>query len=196
MDAVIRLAEAIELKYREQYMKDGLIKQEWLIHQIIKLLRKYPKLIELISADMSIEKILSIINAFIAQEIEKRDLQHLNKLRHVLTEKWQCRSQETLLLLLLLGYCFHRSVKRMTQNRVREGEYFKPYISEITISHLAYPMPVQVSNYKLVSIIKHVSESSCSSSDIQNEVEDLIVEEKKMEKNEKKFVNKTGRFKF
>lgn len=198
MDAIIKLAEAIELKYREKYFgnfDNGYLKQDWFIQQIVKLLKKYPQLIELIDIDnMSIEMIIALINNFISREIEKRELK-LQKLRFILTEKWQCRSQETLILLLLLGYCFHKSVVRMKNNRVSEGGYFKPYEAENVISHVAYPMPPQSRNDLLDQIINLVTESSCSTKDIEKKVADLDKNTSKPEKNDIFFANKNCKYK-
>lgn len=197
MDAIMKLAEVIEQKYREKYICKndiGYLKQDWLIHQVVKILKKYPKLLELITPDMSIEKIMGIINDFIANEIERRQLK-LEKLRFILTDKWQCRSQETMLLLLLLGYCFHKSVIRMKNNNIAFGEYFKPYEAECVISHMAYPMPYQSANNLLDLIIKQLTESSCSASDIQNNVDNLAKTTSSKKINEIIFVNKNNKHK-
>lgn len=197
MDAIMKLAEVIEKKYRDKYIGNddsGYLKQDWLIYQIIQIVKKHPQLLKLIDFEMSIEKIMGIINDFIASEIKRRQLK-LAKLRFILTEKWQCRSQETMILLLLMGYCFHKSVIRMNNNRVPEGEYFKPYGAEDVISNMAYPMPHQSSNNSLDEIIKQLTGSSCSSSDIETKVDKLSKNSSKTKINEIIFVNSKNRFK-
>ncbi|RZG16724.1 hypothetical protein EXT47_05195 [Pseudoalteromonas sp. CO342X] len=177
MDTIIKLAEALEAKIRINYGKELDISynpQSWLIHQIVKLLKKYPELLDVIDESMSIEKVISIIDGYLTKVIERRELK-LDKLRFFLKNKWEYRSQESLILLLLMGYCFKKSVHRLQHNQAHIGCMFKPYVGEQTCANIAYPMPKQFRSERLNELIQLITdtEQTCTNVLVEEYLSDI-----------------------
>lgn len=122
----ITLATLLEEKFRTEILPDTdkrkYIENDWLINEILQLLKKHPELKNSISIDeMSVGKILERIEIYFNKMNQKR---RLNKVPTInfLKKHPEFRKVETLILLMVLGMSFIGMFKRMSNNQKKVGD--------------------------------------------------------------------------
>jgi len=160
----ITLATLIEQRFRAEKLDDNdaykYLKNDWLIDAIINLLEQHPKLKEKIQInEMSISKIISIIEAHF-KNLQKVRTLNRKKLISFITNNAQFRKSETLILLLILGFSFSHSFKRMNNNNKEVDEVLEiePSATGVTCNvNYKILMPKQSINKKVKELYDLIS---------------------------------------
>jgi hypothetical protein len=122
----ITLATLIEEKFRGEALsgndKRKYIGNDWLIDEIVKLLKKHPALKELINIDeMSISQISNIFEKYFQKINSKRKL-NKKVIINFVKQHSEFRKMESLILLLVLGISFFNMFMRMSNNQKKTGD--------------------------------------------------------------------------
>jgi hypothetical protein len=146
----ITLATLIEEKFRAEILPDNdkrkYIENDWLIDEILKLLKKHPVLKDLINIDeMSISQISNIIEKYF-QKINSRRKLNKKVIINFVKQHSEFRKMESLILLLVLGISFFNIFMRMSNNQKKTGDVLdiEPSFEGVTCNvHYNEPMPTQ-----------------------------------------------------
>jgi hypothetical protein len=146
----ITLATLIEEKFRGEALsgndKRKYIENDWLIDEIVRLLKKHPALKELINIDeMSISQISNIFEKYF-QKINSRRKLNKRVIINFVKKHSEFRKMESLILLLVLGISFFNIFMRMSNNQKKTGDVLdiEPSFEGVTCNvHYNEPMPTQ-----------------------------------------------------
>lgn len=198
----ITLATLIEEKFRAEILpandKRKYIENDWLIDEILKLLKKHPVLKDLINIDeMSISQILDKIEKYFKRINSKRKLNKV-VISNFVRAHPEFRKMETLIFLMVLGFSFFNMFKRMSNNQKKTGDVLEiePSFEGVTCNvHYNEPMPKQSMDcnarelYELIENVKvpnNVIQSSIDDFEYNEEIKKLFKKEPTIKLKDKK----------
>jgi len=198
----ITLATLIEEKFRGEALsgndKRKYIANDWLIDEILKLLKKHPALKELINIDeMSISQISNIFEKYF-QKINSRRKLNKKVIVNFVKQHSEFRKMESLILLLVLGISFFNMFMRMSNNQKKTGDVLDIEANfEGVTCNINYnePMPKQSMDcnaselYELIENIKvpnDVIESSIDDFEHNEEIKKLFKKDLTIKPTDKK----------
>lgn len=176
----ITLATLIEQKFRAEALGDldafKYIKNDWLIDEIIAVLKAYPEIKERIDVDkMSINQIISEIERYFKDRNNRRKLSQ-EKIFNFIKSRDDYRIEETLLLLLVLGFTFNHAYKRLQNNRKGAGDVLdlepNPFGANCNV-HFQTKMPIQKKNPMLKTLYDLIVNDAVPSQVVDSELESL-----------------------
>lgn len=176
----ITLATLIEQKFRAEALGDldafKYLKNDWLIDAIIGVLKAHPEVKERINIDkMSLNQIICVIEKFFKEKSNRRKLKQ-EKILKFIKYRDGYRSEETLLLLLVLGFTFRHAYKRLQNNQKCVGEILdlEPSMSGAKCNvHFQIKMPIQKKNPMVKSLYDLIMNDDVPSQVIDSEFESL-----------------------
>ncbi len=176
----ITLATIIEQKFRAETLGDldafKYIKNDWLIDAIIAVLNAHPEIKERIDIDkMSINQIISEIEKYFKEKNNRRKLRQ-ERIFKFIKSRDDYRIEETLLLLLVLGFTFNHAYKRLQNNRKGAGEVLdlEPNLFGANCNvHFQTKMPIQKKNPMLKSLYDLIVNDAVPSQVVDLELENI-----------------------
>jgi hypothetical protein len=198
----ITLATLIEEKFRAEILpandKRKYIENDWLIDEILKLLKKHPPLKDLINIDeMSISQIIDKIEKYFKKINSKRKLNKVVIINFARAHP-EFRTMETLIFLMVLGFSFFNMFKRMSNNQKKTGDILEveSNFEGVTCNvHYNEPMPKQSMDcnarelYELIENVKvpnNVIQSSIDDFEYNEEIKKLFKKEPTIKLKDKK----------
>jgi hypothetical protein len=157
----LTLAQAFEQKFRLEVFGENdsraYFEHDALILQIKDLLLAHPFLVKVLSdKNHSISQILAVIADYFRKIVKDRLIQE-NKLQQFVIINQKYRINETLALLLMMGFSFKYSFTRITNNQKKVGDAFifeKCDDMDLMTMDYEYIMPIQEKNSLIIEFYK------------------------------------------
>ena len=176
----ITLATLIEQKFRAEALGDldayKYLKNDWLIDAIIGVLKAHPEIKERINIDkMSLNQLICVIEIYFKEKSDRRKLKQ-EKILKFIKSRDGYRSEETLLLLLVLGFTFRHAYKRLQNNQKCAGEILdlEPSMAGAKCNvHFQIKMPIQKKDPMVKLLFDLIVNDDVPSQVIDSEFENL-----------------------
>lgn len=176
----ITLATLIEQKFRAEALGDldayKYLKNDWLIDAIIGVLKAHPEIKERINIDkMSLNQVICVIEKYFKEKNNRRKLKQEQIFKFIKSHD-DYRIEETLLLLLMLGFTFRHAHKRLENNQKGAGEILdlEPSLSGAKCNvHFQIKMPIQKKDPMVKLLYDLIVNDDVPSQVIDSEFENL-----------------------
>jgi hypothetical protein len=157
----LTLAQAFEKKFRLEIFGENdsraYFEHDALILQIKNLLLAHPFLLKVLSEkNYSISTILAMINDYFRKIVKDRLIQE-NKLQQFVMINQKYRINETLALLLMMGFSFKYAFTRITNNQKKAGDKFifeNCDDMDLRVMDYEYILPKQEKNNIIIEFYK------------------------------------------